>query len=67
MLEALGNLGDFIGGIAVVVTLLYLAVQVRQNTTQLRESSTLARVGARSSVMPTSPISTRGACGIWAP
>ena len=35
MLEALGNLGDFIGGLAVVVTLAYLAVQVRQNTHQL--------------------------------
>ncbi len=32
MLDALGNIGDFIGGIAVVVTLVYLAVQVRQNT-----------------------------------
>ena len=32
MLDVLGNLGDFIGGIAVVVTLLYLALQVRQNT-----------------------------------
>lgn len=32
MLEDLGNLGDFISGIAVVVTLIYLAFQVRQNT-----------------------------------
>jgi len=39
MLEALGNLGDFIGGIAVVATLLYLAVQVRQNTVALRTAS----------------------------
>jgi hypothetical protein len=46
MLEDLGNLGDFIGGLAVVVTLLYLAVQLRQNTAQLRESSTLAKVQA---------------------
>jgi len=34
--ESLGNLGDFIGGIAVVATLVYLAVQVRQNTAALR-------------------------------
>ena len=33
MLEALGNLGDFVGGVAVIVTLLYLASQIRQNTT----------------------------------
>ena len=32
MLEALGNIGDFLGGIGVVVTLLYLAGQIRQNT-----------------------------------
>ena len=31
-LAQLANLGEFIGGIAVVVTLLYLAVQVRGNT-----------------------------------
>jgi hypothetical protein len=37
--DALGNLGDFIGGIAVVVTLIYLAVQIRQNTSALRTAS----------------------------
>ena len=47
MLEALGNIGDFIGGIAVVVTLIYLAVQVRQNTLQLRDSMKLSRIQAR--------------------
>jgi hypothetical protein len=39
MLDALGNLGDFVGGLAVVVTLIYLAVQVRQNTAALRTAS----------------------------
>lgn len=39
MLEALGNLGDFIGGIAVIATLIYLAVQIRQNTNALRTAS----------------------------
>jgi len=39
ILEALGNIGDFVGGIAVVVTLIYLAVQVRQNTAALRTAS----------------------------
>jgi hypothetical protein len=38
-LEDLGNLGDFIGGLAVIATLLYLAVQIRQNTKILRTSA----------------------------
>jgi hypothetical protein len=39
MLEDLGNLGDFAGGIAVVVTLVYLASQIRQNTNAMRMTS----------------------------
>jgi hypothetical protein len=39
MLDALGNLGDFLGGIAVIITIVYLAVQVRQNTAALRVQS----------------------------
>ncbi len=39
MLEDLGNLGDFVGGIAVIATLLYLAMQVRQNTRSLRSAA----------------------------
>jgi hypothetical protein len=31
-LEDLGNLGDFLGGIAVIVTLIYLARQIREST-----------------------------------
>jgi len=34
--QLLGNLGEFFGAIAVVVTLAYLAFQVRQTTQQLR-------------------------------
>jgi hypothetical protein len=34
--DALGNLGDFIGGIGVVITLIYLAVQIKHNTEQTR-------------------------------
>jgi hypothetical protein len=37
-LEALGNIGDFVGGIAVVVTLVYLALQIRQNTRQIEHA-----------------------------
>ena len=39
MIETLGNLGDFIGGIAVVVTLLYLALQIRQSTKATKVAS----------------------------
>ena len=39
MLENLGNLGDFIGGVAVVFTLIYLALQVRQNSAVVRANA----------------------------
>jgi len=37
-LEQLGNLGEFVSGIAVVVTLVYLAIQIRHNTRAVRSS-----------------------------
>ena len=37
----LGNLGDFIGSIAVVVTLIYLAVQVRQGRESIERNEKL--------------------------
>ncbi len=37
--QILGSYGEFVGAIAVVITLAYLAVQVRQNTLALRASS----------------------------
>jgi len=39
MLEILGNLGDFVGGVAVVVTIGYLAVQMRSQTIANRRST----------------------------
>jgi hypothetical protein len=35
-LESLANVGEFVGGVFVVVSLIYLAFQVRQNTKLLR-------------------------------
>jgi hypothetical protein len=35
-LNDLGNFGEFVGAIAVVVSLIYLAVQIRQNTRSVR-------------------------------
>jgi len=36
--ELLGNLGDFVGGIIIIISLIYLARQVRQNTRALQGS-----------------------------
>ena len=41
-LEQLGNLGEFIGAVAVVVSLLYLATQIRQNSRLLRSAASQA-------------------------
>jgi hypothetical protein len=62
MLEALGNLGDFIGGLAVIATLLYLAVQVRQNTQMLRANALATGSEARLSfnhLLGTNPAAAR--------
>ena len=40
----LGALGEFVGSIGVVVTLVYLAVQIRQNTGMMRTQTIQARV-----------------------
>lgn len=38
-IQELGAIGEMVGGIAVVVSLLYLAIQIRQNTRAIRSSS----------------------------
>ncbi|MGR8948207.1 MAG: hypothetical protein ACU84Q_09190 [Gammaproteobacteria bacterium] len=38
-LQDLGNLGELIGAIAVVISLIYIAVQIRQNTWTVRAST----------------------------
>ena len=35
-LQSLGNIGEFIGGLAVIASLIYLALQIRQNTKSVR-------------------------------
>jgi len=37
-LEDLGNIGEFVAAVAVVVSLIYLAAQIRQNTQQIKQS-----------------------------
>ncbi len=43
-LEDLGNLGELVGALAVVISLIYLAAQIRQNTVQMRENSEISRL-----------------------
>jgi hypothetical protein len=38
-LEQLGNAGDFLGGIAVIISLVYVALQLRRNSLSLRAST----------------------------
>jgi hypothetical protein len=47
-LEDLGNIGEFVAAVAVVISLIYLAVQIRQNTSSVRASTfheTASRAG----------------------
>lgn len=43
-LSDLGNVGEFVGAIAVILSLLYLAIQIRQNTRTVRAASHHAAV-----------------------
>jgi hypothetical protein len=45
-LEDLGNIGEFVGAIAVVLSLIYLAFQIRQNTFQLNQNTEVVRANA---------------------
>lgn len=42
-IEQLAAIGEFVGGMGVLVTLVYLAMQVRQNTAQIQQSTEVAR------------------------
>jgi hypothetical protein len=50
-LDDLGNLGEVIGGAAVVVSLVYVALQVRQNTKQIHRSIAASKVASYQSVI----------------
>lgn len=43
-LQDLGSIGELLGAIATVATLAYLAVQVRQNSAQMREATRVAQL-----------------------
>ena len=70
-LEDLGNIGEFVAAVAVVVSLIYLAVQIRDNTRSLQAASLQSVLdGQRDhSFLPlaqsaeiTSPLSTAWSC-----
>ncbi len=42
----LGALGEFVGSIGVIVTLIYLAIQIRQNTAQQKQTELYSRAAA---------------------
>jgi hypothetical protein len=44
--DAIGSIAEVVGALAVLITLAYLAVQVRQNNTQLREASRLTQIAS---------------------
>lgn len=45
-IQDLGALGDMIGGVAVVASLIYLAIQIRQNTHQISQNVEATRFAA---------------------
>ena len=45
-LQDLGNLGEFVGAIAVLITLVYLALNIRQNTAQLSQNTRAVQLSA---------------------
>ena len=49
--QLLGNYGEFVGAIAVVITLGYLAVQIRQNSRNVEESVRALRLNAADSTV----------------
>jgi hypothetical protein len=64
-LNDLANLGQVIGALAVVISLIYVAFQIRQNTNAIRSATTQtvhalvrvarARLRARGAVAPMAP------------
>ena len=43
-LAELGSLGEFLGGVAVVISLIYVGIQIKQNTTAVNSASVRATI-----------------------
>jgi len=52
-LQDLGNLGEIVGSLAVVISLLYLAAQIRQNSRLLRASALEQQMAAGAAMLQT--------------
>ena len=52
-LQDLGNIGEFVAAVGVVVSLVYLAVQIRQNTRQINENTESLRITSRDEALRT--------------
>ena len=50
-MDDLGNLGDFLGGIGVIISLVYLAFQIRRNTLSLQAATIQSASQASSEIM----------------
>ena len=50
-LENLANLGEFIGGVAVIASLIYPAIQIRQNTRSVKSSTVATNTANWSSLL----------------
>jgi hypothetical protein len=70
-LQDLGDIGEFIGALAVVASLIYLAVQLRQNTKQMAENGEEAKLAALERAVQTASqlrfamIRDAGVADIW--
>ena len=60
-LDDLGNLGDLLGGVGVIVTLIYLALQVRHNTRALDENIVASKIQTRTTMSKAAVESIRSA------
>ncbi len=50
-LQDLGNLGEFVGAIGVVASLIYLALQIRQNSRQISQNTNAVKVASADSYL----------------
>ena len=50
-LQDLGNIGELVSGIAVVISLVYVAFQIRQNTEQTQQNTQAVRAAAMDSTI----------------
>jgi hypothetical protein len=49
-LEDLGNIGEFVAAVGVIISLIYLALQIRQNTAQIEQNTRSLKAGAYQAV-----------------